>query len=313
MTVKIRNFISEDLSDLVILLNDILKEQHEFVPYTEVALQKRIQEGKFTVLVAEENGKVIGSAAYNSGHWGEEIRWLTVQQRPDRRIIEKNLVEETEKHVKGHMIFASVDAGSQNISEWIERGYEPEGGLYQMLATLNMPLPITKVPENVVIRHLKTEEEEELIKTVNAGFGWERLKQSDLQKWKVDFPDFSEEWIYVAEFDKKIVAVLVAKPDINYNRFFNARRGYLGPATTIPEFRGKGLASALSCHAMNLLFRKGMTHIVLYTSEQNIASVTLLRKLGFNVVHHWKFMWKTLPKKTPTKNRETEFQHGSKI
>jgi RimJ/RimL family protein N-acetyltransferase len=62
---------------------------------------------------------------------------------------------------------------------------------------------------------------------------------------------------------------------------------------------------------MNFLLRKGLTPIVLYTAEQNIASATLLRKLGFNVFHHWKFMRKTLPEKTQIENLETRFQHDS--
>jgi len=311
MAVKIRDLVSEDLPDLVILLNNAMREQHEFIPYTDATLQQRIQEGKLTVWVAEERGELIGSAAFSSGHWGEEIRWLAVQQRPDRKVVENDLVEEAEKQVKGQAISTSVDAGSEKINEWIERGFEPDGGMYQMLAKPNMPLPITEVPENFIIRNLRPEEEKEFVKAVNAGFGFERLKQNELQKWKADFPDFSEEWIFVAEFEKKIVSILVAKPDINYNRFFNAKRGYLGPATTIPEFRSKGLASILCCHAMNFLLRKGLTPFVLYTAEQNIASVTLLRKLGFNVFHHWKFMRKTLPEKTQIENLETEFQHDS--
>jgi len=46
---------------------------------------------------------------------------------------------------------------------------------------------------------------------------------------------------------------------------------------------------------MNFLFEKGMDSVALYTTEQNIPSVTLLRKLGFKIGRHWKFMRKTYP------------------
>jgi RimJ/RimL family protein N-acetyltransferase len=46
---------------------------------------------------------------------------------------------------------------------------------------------------------------------------------------------------------------------------------------------------------MNFLFEKGMNSAALYTSEQNVASVTLLQKIGFKIGHHWKFMRKNLP------------------
>jgi len=61
------------------------------------------------------------------------------------------------------------------------------------------------------------------------------------------------------------------------------KRGYLGPAATLPEFRNKHLASALTAKAMNFLFEKGMDSVRLGTSEQNISSITLLRNLGFQV------------------------------
>jgi ribosomal protein S18 acetylase RimI-like enzyme len=90
----------------------------------------------------------------------------------------------------------------------------------------------------------------------------------------------------------------VAKRDANYNRFFRGNRGYFGPAATIPECRGKNLASALTRRAMNFLFNKGMNSVALYTSEQNVASLALLQKLGFRIGHHWKFMRKELSQKT---------------
>ncbi|MGQ9539263.1 MAG: hypothetical protein ACUVTE_06780 [Candidatus Bathycorpusculaceae bacterium] len=57
------------------------------------------------------------------------------------------------------------------------------------------------------------------------------------------------------------------------------------------------VASALTRHAMNFLYEKEMDSVGLYTVEQNTPSVMLLRKLGFKVGHHWKFMRKILMKK----------------
>jgi ribosomal protein S18 acetylase RimI-like enzyme len=81
---------------------------------------------------------------------------------------------------------------------------------------------------------------------------------------------------------------------VEYNKHFNGNRGYLGPAATLPEYRGNNLASAVTRRAMNFLFEKGMNSVALYTQEQNVASVTMVRKLGFRVGHHWKFMRRSL-------------------
>ena len=68
----------------------------------------------------------------------------------------------------------------------------------------------------------------------------------------------------------------------------------MGPAATLPEFRSKGLASALTRRAMNFLFSKGLDSVGLYTEETNEASINLLRRLGFKIMHHWKFLVKYL-------------------
>lgn len=296
MTVQIQSFTDKDLPILVRLLNEAESESYEFTPYTEEGIRFRIQERRMKILMVKERDKILGFAAYNDGQWGEEIRWLVVPESQNRKDIENKLVEEIEKCVKGQTVFMSVDAGSPKIDEWIERGYKPEGGLYHMIAKLDSFKPLPKVSENTIIRSLKPNEEKEFVEAVNAGFGGERVQLGIIQQWKSESPSFSEEWVHLAEINNKIVSVVVAKPDTEYNQFFGGKRGYLGPASTLPEYRGKNLASVLTRRAMNFLYERGMDSVALYTSEQNIPSVTLLKNLGFEVAHYWKFMHKTLSK-----------------
>jgi ribosomal protein S18 acetylase RimI-like enzyme len=298
MTLKIRSYTEEDLSTLVRLLNETRREAYESTPSDEDELRSQIRERHFQILMAVEDGKTVGSVAYNDGRWGEEIEWLTVEENPNRKTIEKELVREAEKYVKRQAVFTAVDAGSPKISEWIERGYKPEGGLYHMIARLDGVKPLPSVLEDIILRSLKPQEEKEFVEAVNAGFGWQRVEIGIIQRLKSEHPPFTEEWISVAEHDHKIVSAVASRPDTNYNRSFNGKRGYLGPATTLPEHRSKNLASALTRRAMNFLFEKGMDSVALYTSEQNTPSVTLLRKLGFEVGHNWKFMRKTLTQKS---------------
>ena len=294
MTVLIRNFSDKDLPALVELRNETRRESYEFIPFSEEKLRSQIHDWNLKVLIAEENGEVLGSVAYNSGHWGEEIEWLIVSESPNRKLVENVLVWEIENYIKGETVFTVVDAGNPKIDEWAERGYKPEGGLYHMVARLDGLKPLPKVPEGVIVRSLKSEEEKEFVEAVNVGFGWERLKLGVIEKWKSECPSFSEEWIHVVELGSEIVSVIVSRPDVNYNKFFGGKRGYLGPAATFPEYRGKNLASALTRRAMNFLFEKGMDSAALYTTERNVPSVTLLRKFGFEIGHRWKFMRKNL-------------------
>jgi ribosomal protein S18 acetylase RimI-like enzyme len=294
MTVQIRNFTEENLSSLVKLLNETRKGSYEFIPINEQKLRSQIKEWDLKILVAEEEGEIIGSVAYNNGHWGEEIEWLCVLENPNRKHLENLLVTEIEKHVKSEKIFTVVDAESPKINEWTERGYKSEGGLCHMIATLDTAKPLPKVPEGTIISSLKTEEEKDFTEAVNAGFDHERLKQGAIQRWRSECPPFSEEWIHVAKLDNKIVSVVVSRPDVKHNKFFGGKRGYLGPAATLSKYRGKNLASALTRRAMNALFEKGMNPVALYTTEQNVPAVTLFRRLGFKIRHCWKFMCKNV-------------------
>jgi ribosomal protein S18 acetylase RimI-like enzyme len=294
MTIKIRRFIDNDLQTVLKLLNEDGKGGYEFYPYDEDRLRAWIQEVRLKILMAEDNGKALGSAAYSYGHWGEEIEWLIVNKGLRGKLVENMLLNKVEKFVHGGTVFTVVDADSHEIDEWVERGYRLEGGLYRLVAKLDSEMPIPDIPEDTVIRSLRKEEEEAFVKAVNIGFGTQRVAMGDVQRWKTESPPFEEEWIHVAVIDNRIVSVVVARPDTRYNKFFNEKRGYFGPAATLPEFRNKGLASTLARRAMNFLVQKGMNSVALHASEQNIPSITLFRKLGFQVGHHWRFMRKTV-------------------
>jgi len=296
MHVKIRDFTEKDLPSIVELVNQAYAGTHEFTPYTADRIQEGVVEGNFKVLVAEEDEKIAGSVSYRNGHWGENIEWLAVAEETRRRAIEKELVQEIEKQVKGEKVFTAVDENSPKIGDWVERGYKPEGGLYHMVAELTAPEPLPKVSEGIILRSLRPEEEKEFVETVNAGFGWERLEMGIIQRWKTECPPFDEEWVHVAETDNKIVSAVASRPDVEFNEFFQGNRGYLGPAATLPEYRGKHVASALTLRAMNHLLEMRMTSASLYTSEQNTTSIGLLLNLGFRKAHLWKFMRKNLQK-----------------
>jgi hypothetical protein len=139
-----------------------------------------------------------------------------------------------------------------------------------MTAELRGPTRVPEVDEGIKLRTLRHGEEAEFVQSVNEGFGWERLELGDLERWKAEDPPFDEKWVKVAEAAGKIVSVVVAKPDTDYNKYLHTRMGYLGPATTLPEFRNKHLASALTARAMNLLFEKGMNKVRLGTSEKRV-------------------------------------------
>jgi hypothetical protein len=293
MTVKIRTFKESDFPLIFELLKASDGDQRlVYMHYGDGDFLSWLKKRGIEILVAEDGCEIIGSAAYNDGFWGEEIEWLTVRETANRRNVEDALIREVEKYVKRGTVFTSVNPGSPKIEEWMQKGYFPNGGLNYMVTKLAGLKPLPKIPDGVLLRSLRPEEEREFVQLVNAGFDFERVKMGDIQKWKTESPPFDERWIHVAEIDEKFVSVVVAKPDIGYNRFFNARRGYSGPATTLREHRRSNLASALTVRAMNWLFTQEMDSVCLFASQANIPSITLMQKIGFEIEHSWNFMFK---------------------
>jgi ribosomal protein S18 acetylase RimI-like enzyme len=266
------------------LLNEEYSNSYEFIPFDEERVLSQIRRRRLKILVAEENGKVLGLIATHSHEDSEEdVSWLVASKEHNQIAIENMLVNELEKNVKADTISTSIDEENPRITNWINRGYTLQPGFQRMSAKLDSLKPIPQVAEGTKLRSLRPDEEKELMAVTNTGFGWQRLELGDLETWKSEDPPFSEDWVQVAEVDETIVSAVVAKPDTDCIKYLHLKRGYLGPAATLPEFRNKHLGSALTARAMNFLFEKGMDSVRLGTSEQNVSSIALLRSLGFQV------------------------------
>jgi ribosomal protein S18 acetylase RimI-like enzyme len=303
MTVQITEFAEKHLPTIVRLLNDECNDSNEFIPFNEERVQSEIGNRRLKILVAEETGEVLGLvAAHSHENMEEHVSWLAATRGQGQKTIENMLVEELEKRVKTDAILIMIDEGSLKIADWTSRGYKLQPGFQRMSAKLDGLKPIPKVDEATKLRSLRTDEEEQFIEAVNKGFGSKRLERGDLEAWKLSDPPFTEEWVQVAEVKERIVSVVVAKPDTDAIKYLHLKRGYLGPGATLPEFRSRHLASALTARAMNFLFKKGMDSVILGTSEQNVSSIALLRSLGFKVENVRKIMRKELKNpRAPTK------------
>jgi ribosomal protein S18 acetylase RimI-like enzyme len=286
MTIQISELANKDLPIIARLLNEEYKGSYGFIPFSEERILSEVRKRSLKVFIARENDKAlgaIGTHTHAEEQLEEHISWLAARKGHNQSIIENMLVNEIEKNAKGSIVSTMIDEGSPRIADWINRGYALCPGFLLMSAKLDGLKPIPDLVEGITLRSLRPDEEEKLVAVTNAGFGWQRLEPGILEIWKSEDPPFSEDWVQVAEIDKRIVSAVVARPDTDYVKYLHFKRGHLGPAATLPEFRNKHLASTLTAKAMNFLFEKGMESVRLGTSEQNISSITLLRNLGFQV------------------------------
>jgi ribosomal protein S18 acetylase RimI-like enzyme len=303
MAIQISKFADKHLATVIRLLNDEYANSLDFIPFDEKRIKSSIRRRDLMLLVAEETDKAKGLIGTHPEENREvSIHWLAADQTPDRKTVADMLVKEIEDNAPGETVSTALDQKDPRIDEWIDRGYAISPGWLQMSAKLDSLKSIPKIAKDVELRTLEPGEEEELITVMNAGFGWQRLKPGTIENWKSEDPPFTEDWVQIAEIEGRIVSAVVAKPDTDYNNCFHKKRGNLGPAATLTEFRNRHLASALTTQAMNILLENGMDSVRLGTSELNVASRALLKSLGFQIIATTKVMRKRL--KTNSKVRE---------
>lgn len=277
----------KDLEEAIELLNSRYANTYEYAPYTQESFKQFVREKDARVLVVREGSGIKGAAVFFGGAWGNRIDMLATVKGRNARKIADLLVQEVESRIRGEKLHTTVEAGGLALKDWSRRGYSPDTVWCHMVAALKGVEPIPPVKCEATLRSLRPWEEAELIDMTNRAFGFERLSKGCLQEWKDCHPGFSEEWVQMAEAGGRIVSMVVATPDDEFNENFGGRRGYLGPAATLPEYKGMGLVTALTRRAMNFLFEKGMDSVTLYTSETNASSIKLLLRLGFQTRSRW--------------------------
>ena len=67
------------------------------------------------------------------------------------------------------------------------------------------------------------------------------------------------------------------------SRIAGGRAQHAGTAT-LPEHRGRGLATAAKCRALQVTAAKGVTRITTSNAEENAAMRAINRKLGFEPI-----------------------------
>ena len=281
-----------ELPRLVELLNEACRGRHEFIPYTEAKLQGELREAA-SILLAKEQDELAGMALLRRAWYGEEIK---VCVQPGRGEIETQLLSAIEREAQDERVTVVIDSEDRKrIETLLSRGYEVDGGLCQLIAELRELRPLPRLSYGYLLRALNPDEEEALIEVVNTAYRSSgRLRPGVLSKWKMEDSNFSEDWVQVAQYEGLLVAAVVARADHEFNLHYRAKRGRLGPAATLPTHAGKGLGKALTAQAMSFLLERGMDAASLYTLEDNVTALRVVKSLGFRISHHWKFLHKTL-------------------
>jgi ribosomal protein S18 acetylase RimI-like enzyme len=291
--MHIRTYKERDLNAILDLANRRNKKTHEFVPLTKTSFKKWVEESKALVLIAEDK-PLAGFAVAEKGWPAEsdeiQISMLCVEAVGKAASVERALLDSCQKHSKANGILTTLPIGDRKIKQQEKWGFQLDGGILQLTRSLRkMPLqpPIMK---GAKIRGLRKGEEEEFVSLLNTSYARPRLTMKDFEGWQRDDPLFNYEWVQVVEFEGRLIGAGVARRDLEYNEYYQAERGYLGPSGTLPEFRGRGLNRTVNWHAMNEAKNFGMTSASLYTHEENFPVLKLTHELGYTIIYHWKLL-----------------------
>ena len=290
--MRLQPYRKKVLPKVLSLVNEAEAESHEFIPYGEENLQTELKGASSVLLTTDDQDRITGLAYLSRQWYGETV---TLHVRPDPKQWEAGnlLLSALEPRNQTDELSTLLETfDHERLAFFLARGYRSDSGLYQMTADLDHQRRRRRLPAGCTIGSLRKDEEEALIQLANTAYAGERLRPRILAQWQAQAPDFSTDWVQVVRCDGQLVASVVARSDREYNEYFHASRGYLGPAATLPSYRGKGLSQALTARAMNFLRERGMRTVCLYTWEGNQPAVRLTTNLGFRVAHQWKILSK---------------------
>ncbi len=286
--MKVREYRANELPALAEIANNHLRNEYEFTPYTARELLDWISNRpKSAILVAEE-AQPIGFALLRTAQDGRiaDIRVLATPEGSAGKSVRLGLLEAAES-LPYEELSIDLSESSDLFDLFAGRGYKRAPGDCHFTRTLSSLPTEPPIPEGILVRTLREREEAELIELINSSFQRERLQRVEIDRWFREDPDFSVDWVQVAEKDHMLVGAACSRSDSQYNEYYGARRGYLGPTGTRPEFRGKGINRYLNWRAMKFLQERGMTAVSLYTAEDNAPVHKIMRDLGYELKHTW--------------------------
>jgi len=292
---RIRKASSCDIQMMITLSNEAYGNSYEFTGFSQTDFP--LDKSDNFALVAESDQTPIGCVMIESPSAFDpneaEITILAASSKHRTRDLEEALIEAAENNVQVACTSFWVPADNEKTSWLPLRGYEIEPGYSHFVAALTA-LPKEPVVEGVRVRSMRESEESQVIDVVNAAYGKRRLTQDHFDRWRREDPLFNEDWVLVAISDGKMVGVLCLRQDLQYNRVLRRRRGYVGPAATLSQYRSRGIGKALNWHGMKFLKAQGLNEASLYTAENNLPVYRMVSALGYERRYTWKRFKKTL-------------------
>jgi mycothiol synthase len=175
------------------------------------------------------------------------------------------------------------------VVDWWTRGPEPcehtRGSVIRMLQLMGvmLPVPVEPVPEGFTLRNFESHHDEAAwLEENNAAFAHHPEQGAwhiaDLDE-RTHEPWFDPSGFLVLEMDGRIAASCWTKVhELHPDRF-----GEIYVISVHPDYQGHHLGRVMVTQGLNVLYRKGVTHAVLFVDESNEPALKLYDSLGFRL------------------------------
>ena len=282
MSLEIRETSTEEADAIADLLN-----QHADAAFGEkdvAAPEVRHWFGieNIWMRVAERDGSLVG---YVDAVKRGENRPLDLDIRTLDPEAAARLIEAGEAHAGGGALRVIVQGNDEVLREVVERdGWQRIRSSYQMRIELSDDIPEPSWPEGISVRTMEPGEERRVYEANNAAFAdhWE-FHEPSFEQWGSDA--FGREnsdptLIWLAE-DGKELAGLSAN---GWHFSGDPEFGWIGSLGVRPEWRRRGLATALLYQSFRDFRRRGATQVGLGVDAQNTTgAVKLYERVGMHV------------------------------
>ncbi|MHA1506991.1 MAG: GNAT family N-acetyltransferase [Candidatus Asgardarchaeia archaeon] len=277
--MSLRKITAENLDESIGKINKLRENEYEYVPFDRAYLNYLMKKGDLFLLDLEDF-----SCFFYVRKRGDSLH-VSISLLDDRffeSCLDK-VLDYIKKSYSSSKIGFKVDEEEHLKVGCLEKkGFRIKGYLHHMVCEVDRMREIPEI-EGVSLRNLREDELDDLIKLINHAYGHKRLREDSVKEW-FRIPSFNYDWIHVAESDGRIVSAVCTREDYKYNVYYRAKRCYIGPVGTHPNYRRRGIAKALLSKALNFFYELGFDSASLYV-EGNNPAMRIYEGLGFVKKH----------------------------
>ena len=211
----------------------------------------------------QHRGRGIGSAIIT---WGIELSRSLIPLAPsDARITNRCQASQTDP--------AAIDL-------FIDHGYRADRHEFEMHRTLDAPVEVTDLPDDVAVRTMAGAEDLGMVtRVITAAFkdhyGWvDSTPEASVKRWSNyrAMDEWDDDLVWIAETPDGAVGILAGLT----SHGSHTDAGYVGSLGVVREWRGKGIARALLTRAFAEYHQRGKLWVALDVDADSLTGATRL-------------------------------------